>query len=96
MFVVEGPIVRADIPGLCERARQLMDRGGIAQVICDVGTVTAPDGTTIDALSRLQLAARRRGCRVVLRHTCEELRNLVALAGLSEVLPMSPGATPPT
>lgn len=95
MFVVAGPIVRADVAGLCERARQLMDRGGIAQVICDVRGVTDPDGTTIDALSRLQLAARRRGCRVVLRDVCPELRTLVALAGLSEVLPMSPAATPP-
>jgi len=41
---------------------------------------------TVDALARLQLAARRHGCRVVLRHSSSELRQLVALLGLGDVL----------
>jgi ABC-type transporter Mla MlaB component len=92
-FVVDGPIIPADIPGLCSRVRALMDAGGnVGLVICDVRTVIQPDGVTIDALARLQLAARRRGCRVVLRHACAELQELLALAGLSDVVPLGPGS----
>jgi ABC-type transporter Mla MlaB component len=54
--------------------------------LCDVRDVVA-DAVTVDALARLQLAARRHGCRVVLRHSPSELRRLVALMGLSDVLP---------
>ncbi len=41
----------------------------------------------VDALARLQLTARRLGCRVTLRDACEELVGLLELAGLSEVVP---------
>jgi ABC-type transporter Mla MlaB component len=89
VFVVVGPILRDDIPGLCARARGLMDQGAIGQVICDVATVTSPDAVTLDALARLQLAARRRGCRVALRHACIDLLGLLAVAGLSDIVPLS-------
>ena len=42
---------------------------------------------TVDALARLQLAARRHGCQVRLRHASTELLELVAFMGLSDVLP---------
>jgi ABC-type transporter Mla MlaB component len=41
---------------------------------------------TVDALARLQLAARRAGCQVRLRRASAELRSLVALMGLADVL----------
>jgi ABC-type transporter Mla MlaB component len=88
VFVVEGPIAPADIPGLCKRARALMDRGPVDMVICDVGALTGPDGATIDALARLQLAARRRGCRVALRGAGADLLGLLALSGLSDIVPL--------
>ena len=44
------------------------------------------DAVTVDALARLQLAACRRGCRVVLRNASEPLLELVELMGLSNVL----------
>ncbi len=53
--------------------------------MCDVDGVAA-DAVTVDALARLQLAARRHGCRVELRHASDELRNLVAFMGLQDVL----------
>jgi anti-anti-sigma regulatory factor len=53
---------------------------------CDVRGVAA-DAVTADALARLQLAARRRGCQVRLRNTSPELRGLLAFMGLSNVLP---------
>jgi hypothetical protein len=42
---------------------------------------------TIDALTRLQLAARRQGCQVRLRHASSELLELVDFLGLTAVLP---------
>jgi ABC-type transporter Mla MlaB component len=45
------------------------------------------DAVTIDALARLQLAARRHDCRVRLRNASDELRELIAFMGLCDVLP---------
>jgi ABC-type transporter Mla MlaB component len=42
---------------------------------------------TVDALARLQLAARRHQCQVRLRGASNELRALVAFMGLGDVLP---------
>jgi hypothetical protein len=46
---------------------------------------------TIDALARLELAARRQGRTIRLRNASTELRELIAFAGLDEVLPVEPG-----
>jgi len=84
-FAIRGPVARADLPGLCARICLLLEAGGGDVALCDVGDVVA-DAVTVDALARLQLAARRHECRVVLRHASSELRELVALMGLDEVL----------
>jgi hypothetical protein len=44
------------------------------------------DAVTIDALARLQLAASRFSCRLVLRNAAPELLELVEFMGLAEVL----------
>jgi hypothetical protein len=62
-----------------------MPAGSPRTIICDVGAV-APDVHTIDALARLQLAARRLGMEVLLRHASRELQELVDFAGLRDVL----------
>jgi hypothetical protein len=49
----------------------------------------APDLDLVDALARLQLLARRRGCSIQVR-PCAELRELLLLVGLSEVLGVEP------
>jgi ABC-type transporter Mla MlaB component len=54
--------------------------------ICDVRGAQA-DAATVDALARAQLAARRNGRRVRLRHASAELLQLIAFMGLEEVLP---------
>ena len=59
-------------------------RGGVA--LCDVSGVD-PDAVTVDALARLQLAARRHGCQVRLLHPSRELLELLAFMGLTDVLP---------
>jgi hypothetical protein len=55
-------------------------------VLCDVGGAE-PDAVTVDALARLQLAARRGGREIRLVHASAELLRLVAFMGLAEVLP---------
>jgi ABC-type transporter Mla MlaB component len=85
-FAITGPIAPADLPGLCRRVCALLDGSEVASAVCDVHSVAA-DAVTVNALARLQLAARRRGCRVRLRGGSEELRDLVAFMGLRDVLP---------
>jgi ABC-type transporter Mla MlaB component len=85
-FAIRGPITRADMPGLCDRVCALLSESGSGTVLCDVQSVE-PDAVTVDALARLQLAARRRQCQVRLRNASDELVELVAFMGLSDVLP---------
>ena len=85
---IRGPIDRADLPGLFARVCALLESAGPGDVLCDVENVTA-DAVVVDALARLQLAARRRGCRILLRGASRELRELVAIMGLAEVLTVS-------
>jgi ABC-type transporter Mla MlaB component len=84
-FAIGGPITRADLPGLCDRVCALLEAAQADVVLCDVRGV-ATDVVTVDALARLQLAARRRGCQVVLQHAPTDLRRLVAFMGLADVL----------
>jgi ABC-type transporter Mla MlaB component len=84
-FSVHGPITRADLPGLCDRVCVLLTDSGPEIAFCDVETV-APDAITCEALARLQLAAKRLGCRVRLRNASPELRELVCFMGLEDVL----------
>jgi ABC-type transporter Mla MlaB component len=85
-FSVYGPIARSDLPGLCDRVCALLEGSHAGVALCDVRGVE-PDAVTIDALARLQLAARRHGCQVRLRHASRELLELVAFMGLRDVLP---------
>jgi ABC-type transporter Mla MlaB component len=85
-LAVRGPIARTDLPGLCDRVCALLSDSGASVVLCDVRGVE-PDAVTVDALARLQLAAGRNRCPVRLRHASDELLELVAFMGLSDVLP---------
>ena len=85
-FAIEGPIARDDLPGLCDRVCALLQENRPSVAFCEVGSVEV-DAVTVDALCRLQLAARRHGSQVRLRHASAELRALVAFMGLNDVLP---------
>ncbi|MFK4067292.1 STAS domain-containing protein [Streptomyces sp. NPDC029674] len=85
---IEGPVRPGDIPGLCERvaaARHGPGGGGAGDVVCDVGAVTTADLTTVDAIARLHLAARRAGSRIRLRNPTPGLLALIGLVGLVEL-----------
>ena len=85
-FEIRGPIARRDLPGLCGRVCALLTYNQPELALCDVSGVE-PDAVTVDALARLQLAARRHGCRVLLRGASRELLELIDLIGLGDVLP---------
>jgi hypothetical protein len=92
VLVLSGRIDRADIPALCERARALLRGCDGDPVVCDVGGLIEPDAATVEALARLQLVALRLGRRVRFRSACGDLRDLLVLVGLGEVLPCGPGS----
>ena len=56
---------------------------------CDVRRLKA-DAAAVDALARLQLAARRVGAELTLCHASAELRCLLVFCGLDEVLGLEP------
>lgn len=85
-FAIWGPFAREDLAGLCNRVCALLRDGGPGLVHADV-TGVDPDAVTVDALARLQLAARRHDCQVRLRGASSELVELIELMGLKNVLP---------
>jgi ABC-type transporter Mla MlaB component len=84
-FTITGPIARSDLEGLCKRVCTIFENSDARVALCDVSGVE-PDAVTVDALARLQVAARRRGCRVHLQNASAELVELVEFMGLEDVL----------
>src|SRR3954469_22812905 len=93
-FAVWGPIARDDLPGLCDRVCALLRATRPEVAVCAVRGVE-PDAATVDALARLQLAATRTGCRVLLRNASDDLLALVAFMGLADVLAEEPEPADP-
>jgi hypothetical protein len=91
--VLVPPIVPAEIPGLCEGVKEALARWPSARVVCDAAALLHPDLVAVEALLRLQLTSLRLGRRLRVRHACSWLRELVAFAGLGEVL-LCPDALP--
>ena len=83
--MLRGPITRSDLPGLCERVSALLTPTGTSVALCDVADVE-PDAVVVDALARLQLAARREGYRVCVCNASSELVDLIRFMGLTDVL----------
>jgi ABC-type transporter Mla MlaB component len=84
-FAIRGPLARDDLPALYSRVCLLLTQSGARVAVCDVSGVAA-DAVSVDALARLQLAARRHRCRMELTHASDELRDLIAFMGLEDVL----------
>lgn len=83
-----GRISGSDIEHLCERTRALLSSAPQV-LVCDVGELVGPDVVAVDAIARLQLIARRSGRELRLDNASLELRELLELAGLTDVIPMS-------
>ncbi|MGZ4801367.1 MAG: STAS domain-containing protein [Acidimicrobiia bacterium] len=86
VLVVDAPITRADIPGLCARVCRLLEGSDAELVVCDVSAFPHPDAVVIDTLARLQLASARRGKSLELRRASADLRALLELMGLGDVV----------
>ena len=83
VLVLAGSVTRDEVAGLCDDVRALLDATGARVVVCDVRGIGPPGLGTIDALARMQLAARRAGGRIGLRHPDLALRALLDLVGLA-------------
>jgi ABC-type transporter Mla MlaB component len=84
-LTVRAPLLRADLPGLYERTCALLVGVCADMLLCDVADIAA-DAVAVDALARLALAARRRGCDVRLRGASPGLLALVDFIGVADVL----------
>ena len=63
-------------------------------LLCDVSALTDPDLADLGTLARLQLTARRSGRELCLVGAGERLRELIALTGLADQLPLLVGPDP--
>jgi ABC-type transporter Mla MlaB component len=82
---LDGQLARARLPNVCRSLWMLVAASGASLALCDLRDVR-PDFAAVDALARLQLYARRRGCSIALRTAPAELLELVELTGLRDVL----------
>lgn len=87
VLVLSGAITPEDVPGLCERARCLLEGSPGATIVCNVDDVVDPDAATVNALSRLQLTARRLGREIRALRAPRDLLGLIDFMGLAEVVP---------
>ena len=69
-----------------QRIKSVLNHGDQGMVICDVAAIRCPTLGTLEVLARLQLSVRRHGWHLTVRGAQSELRALLALAGLIEVL----------
>ncbi|MBK3546896.1 MULTISPECIES: STAS domain-containing protein [unclassified Streptomyces] len=96
-LTVTGRVSRAVVPDLCaELERALAGPRGAAltpgaAVDCDVGGMIRPDLTAVEAVARLGLVARRAGHTLRLRRVPPELRSLLDLVGLADVVTLEEG-----
>lgn len=88
VLVISGRIARSDVDPLCEQVCGLLKGCSVDQIVCDVRDIVDPDAAALDALARLQLAARRSGREIRLRYASVELRELLLLTGLSDAVPL--------
>ena len=88
-MVIAGSIAPTDVAALCERARPLLailattDAGPF---ICAVETLSV-DAAAVDVVAHLALVARRLGRGIRLRDASPTLVELLAFAGLAEMIP---------
>lgn len=87
VILIGEPAAPADRSALEARVRHLFVDESIRLLVCDVRAVRHPDLELVDTLARLALTVRRLSGRICLRGASGELRGLLWLVGLSDVLP---------
>ncbi|MFJ3588507.1 MULTISPECIES: STAS domain-containing protein [unclassified Streptomyces] len=92
-LVVTGRVTRAGVPRLCAELEAILAASDAAVVDCDVGGLERADLAAVEAIARLSLVARRSGGRRLrLCGTPPELRLLIDLVGLADVLALAEGS----
>jgi anti-anti-sigma regulatory factor len=89
---IRGRIDRADAARFGREVRTLLDEHETQRIVCDVGAVTRSDVAVVDAVCRMRLVARRRGCELMLRGASTDLLDLLSLVGLTNVIPNDAGS----
>lgn len=79
-------LARADVPALCARAETMLETTQTEVLLCDAGALEDVDAVAVDALARLHLVARRHGCEFRVCRASPELRSLVRLMGLHDIV----------
>lgn len=87
VLALSGTVTPEDLPDLVSHVRGLLETSAVERIVCDVEALADPDLATVDALARLQLAARRRGRRVTLVGASTRLGELLDICGLDEAIP---------
>jgi hypothetical protein len=90
-LTVPNPIAPDQVVALCERIRLLLMDGNVdgVTVACEPEATAAADVVMIEALARMQLIARRLGCSIRVHNAPPGLRDLLALAGLVDIVPLT-------
>ena len=81
-LTLPAPVGLADVPALCDRAERLLREGLATTLECDVAEVQAPDLGAVEALTRVDLTAKRLGAGIRLRGASVGLLELLAFCGL--------------
>ncbi|MFF3258382.1 STAS domain-containing protein [Streptomyces sp. NPDC002932] len=92
VLTVSGRVTRSAVPGLCAELEALLAVADtqVTVVDCDVGGLERADLAAVEAIARLSLVARRSGGRRLrLCGTPPELRLLIGLVGLADVLALA-------
>ena len=85
-IVVPAMVEARAVAGLCAQVRELGAGRRGEPIECDIGAVVAPDATTLDALARMELTARRYGTTIHFENACPRLVDLLDLIGLGDAL----------
>jgi anti-anti-sigma regulatory factor len=92
VVAIRGQIARDDAQRLGEMVLTLLDGGPTDLVRCDLTGLTRSDAAVLDALCRMQMAARRHRCKLEILDPSVELCELLYLTGLTNVLPVATGS----
>ncbi|MFE5144526.1 STAS domain-containing protein [Streptomyces fagopyri] len=82
VLVLPAAVTRDEVPRLCADVSARLAAAGGGVVVCDLAGLGPPGLATVDALARMELAARRAGGRIRLRDPAPPLRALLDLVGL--------------
>lgn len=93
-IVVGGAVDRTDVESLCNSARRLAETAPDGPLDVDVGALARSDLGVVDGLARIALAARRAGRSVRVIGATPDLRELLALSGLTRAVPCAAAPSP--